>query len=194
MVSDMNDPTIVASLAVIASTTTAVVSLIVTSRSQRSAIREQYLWQARTETYLDLQPWIEELYVWFDGSPREAPPAMEPSLRSRVMIFAGPYVRNHFGEMTMAVYEAGKAAANSDWDRLTELQFEIGQGFAIDLQSLLRDDVLGRSNQFALTRDDERLRLRWRHRVLFRWWRFTGRIPTVGGDDEPDGPVGASPV
>lgn len=48
----------VAALAVVASTATAIVGMIVTSRSQRSAIREQNLWQERTKIYLELQEWI----------------------------------------------------------------------------------------------------------------------------------------
>jgi hypothetical protein len=165
----------VAALAVVASTTTAVVSVIVTYRSQRSAVREQNLWKERTDTYLKLQEWVHAIYEWSDRGLQDDPPSPDRDTVMRVRLFASPFVVDHFAQMERVVHEARRAIRDEDWETFDDLRFQLSVGFAIDLNSLLRDEIRGQPNEYVAT-PDNRIRLRWRKRQALRWWVFKHRL------------------
>jgi hypothetical protein len=134
----------VSALAVVASTTTAIVSMIVTSRSQRAAVREQSLWKERTDTYLGLQAWIQAIYDWSDRKLRKAPPPLDRNTELRVSLFSGPFVVDHFVGMKQVIEALKQAARDEEWEKFHDLQWQLSDGWAIDLRSLLRDELQGR--------------------------------------------------
>src|SRR3712207_4770311 len=97
------DPSVFVSLiAVLASTVTAVVSVLATTKTQRVVAREQFLWQARSDTYVRLQMWIEEIYawhdkVWLDGSTEhELPPELPTEVQARIRVLMSEDVNRTF--------------------------------------------------------------------------------------------------
>jgi hypothetical protein len=166
---------VVAALAIVASTATAIISMLFTGRSQRQAIREQYLWKERTDTYLKLQDWIHEIYDWSDENVREAPPWLDRDTELRVSLFSSPFVHHHFVGMKEAIIAAAKAARDEEWNEFRDLQLQLSVGFAVDLSSLLRDEIRGRTNEDVATPRDE-IRLRWRKRQALRWFVLKHRF------------------
>jgi hypothetical protein len=90
---DVTGELTVSALAVIASTTTAVVSI----RAQRAATREQTVWKERTDTYLRLQEWVDDIRDWFDSDQRVEPPELEGDGARRASLFSSPFVIRHRG-------------------------------------------------------------------------------------------------
>ncbi|WP_094287971.1 hypothetical protein [Mycobacterium lehmannii] len=165
----------IAALAVAASTTTAIVSMIVTYCSQRSAIREQNLWQERTVTYLKLQEWVHTIYGWSDRGLRDDPPSPDLDTVMRVRLFGSPLVVDHFAQMEGVVDGARRAIREKDWETFDDLRFQLSVGLAIDLNNLLRDEIRGQRNEYIATRDD-RIRLRWRRRQALKWFVLKQRL------------------
>jgi hypothetical protein len=170
----MSGQILIAGLAVLAGTATAIVSMIVTSRSQRIAVREQQLWQARANTYLALESWVQKSHEWRDCHLQEPPPPLDPDTTARMRIYASPYVRHHLVGMQQDVRTALEAGLHQEWERFYKLQDAISSGWGIDLTTYMRDELVGRRNEFAVTRDEE-LRLRWRERLTTRWLIFKER-------------------
>jgi hypothetical protein len=158
----------VAALAVIASTTTAVVSMIVTSRAQRLATREQTVWRERTDAYLRLQEWVQHIYDWFDSDRRVDPPELDSDSARRASLFSSPFVIRHIADMRDVIRTIGEAHRCGDWDTFDDLREQLGMGFAVDLSALLRDEMNGRTNEYIAGRNGE-IRLSWRKLQVFKW-------------------------
>ena len=178
----MSEQLIVATLAVVASTATAIVSMIVTSRSQRSAIREQYLWQARTDAYLSLQAWSYQITDWSQLKRREPVPTLDRQTESRITLFSSPFVINHFVDMQKVIRELTLAAAKKDWETFDDLQWQLGTGWAIDISAQMQDDLRGRISSEFVAMPNNRLRLRWRYRQVIRWHLFVRRFRRKGNN------------
>ncbi|QZH65017.1 hypothetical protein [Mycolicibacterium farcinogenes] len=165
----------VAAVAVLASGTTAVVSMVVAYRSQRSAIREQNLWQERTNTYLKLQGWIHAIYEWDDRGHRNDPPSPDLDTVMRVRLFASPFIVDHFAQMERVIDLAVRARRDKDWETFDNLRRQMSVGFAVDLNALLRDELRGHPNEYVAT-PSGRIRLRWRKRQALRFWVLKQRL------------------
>lgn len=165
----------VAALAVLVSSTTAVVSMVVAYRSQRSAIREQNLWQERTNTYLKLQGWVHAIYAWNDRGHRNDPPTPDLDTVMRVRLFASPLVVDHFAQMERVVDQAVRARRDKDWETFDNLRFQLSVGFGVDLNTLLRDELRGHPNEYVATPSGQ-IRLRWRKRQALRFWVLKQRL------------------
>jgi hypothetical protein len=158
----------VAALAVIASTTTAVVSMIVTSRTRRIATREQTVWKERTDTYLRLQDWVQDIHDWFDSDRRVKPPKLNGNSSRRVSLFSSPFVIHHVSDMRGVIREIGEALSHADWDTFRDLRWQLSNGFAVDLTALLRDEMSGRPNEYSAGQNGE-IRLSWRKMQALKW-------------------------
>ncbi|GAA1225264.1 MULTISPECIES: hypothetical protein [Mycolicibacterium] len=165
----------VAAVAVLASSTTAVVSMVVAYRSQRSAIREQNLWQERTNTYLKLQGWLHAIYEWDDRGHRNDPPSPDLDTMMRVRLFASPFIVEHFAQMERVVDRAVCARRDKDWETFDNLRLQLSVGFAVDLNALMRDELRGHSNEYVATPSGQ-IRLRWRKRQALRFWVLKPRL------------------
>lgn len=178
----------VSALAILASTATAIVSMFVTSRAQRSAIREQYLWEERTKTYLGLVAWIEKIQSWSIRRLRVLPPSLDRDTELKASLFSSPFALNDLLGMRQVVEETKQAAQDGEWDKFHDLQWQLGKGWAVDLRNLLRDEIRGRPNEDLATQNNE-IRLKRRRLLAFRWFLFKQRFrrkPNGGKEIPPD--------
>lgn len=170
----MSGQILIAGLAVLASTATAIVSIIAASRSQRIVVREQQLWQARADTYLALESWVQTLHEWGDGQSQEPPPPLGSDTTARMRIYASPYIRHLLVGMQRDIRWAMEAGLHQEWDRFYELQGALSHAWSIELTTCMRNELVGRRNEYTVTRD-ERLRVRWPARQGMRWRMFKRR-------------------
>src|SRR3954468_1195040 len=78
---------IISAIALVASTATAIISVLSSARTQRVSIREERLWDARREAYEAAAVFVEELYRWFDAAGNEPPPRMQPQDLARLRLY-----------------------------------------------------------------------------------------------------------
>ncbi len=149
----MNASAWLAALAIVASTVTAAIGMFVTYRTQRTAVREQQLWDARTETYLLLQEWLEDLQAWRESSTHEPPPVLPSNLLARTALYGTSDVHRALAYLKVELRQAAHLVEAGEWRALAQSQSRMTQELGVALTRLMRDELRGTAKGFELERE-----------------------------------------